>query len=297
MSETDMTDFINQTLLVTGANGNLGRLAVEELLARGATKVIAGSRDTDKLADLAAKGAEARKLDFDDAASVAAAFAGVDRVLLISTIAHNRLEQQTGAVAAAKAAGVKHIVYTSAPNARPNAEAGGIADHYWTEQAIAASGLDFTILRNHLYAEVTLQAAQQALATGQAFDATNGAGRAYVTRADTARAAAGALLSATGKEILDVTGPSLVTQDELAKLLTQHTGKPVTRIGITSEQLFDGMKQAGLPPFYAQLLVAFDVDAAQGHHAIVNDTVERFSGRKPTAFADFLAANKAALSA
>jgi NAD(P)H dehydrogenase (quinone) len=290
-----MTQFKDQTLLVTGAGGHLGRLAVEELLARGASRIVAGTRDTAKLAGLAAKGVDVRHLDFDDAASVAAAMTGVDRALIISTVAPNRAEQQARAVAAAKAAGVKHLVYTSAPNARPNASVGGIADHYWTEQAIAASGLDFTLLRNHIYADMVLVGAGQALASGQLFDATNGAGRSYVTRADTARTAASALLSATGKEIHDVTGPAPVTQQEVAALYTQLTGKTVTRIGITGEQLQAGLEGAGLPGPYAALLVAFDLDAAAGHHAIVTNTVERFSGRKPETLVDFVTANRAAL--
>ena len=292
-----MSQFKDQTLLVTGAGGQLGRLAVEELLARGATRVVAGTRDTAGLADLAAKGVDVRHLDFDDAASLAKAFAGVDRVLLISTVAGNRAAHQAAAVVAAKAAGVKYIAYTSAPHARPNASAGGIADHYWTEQAIAASGLDFTLLRNHIYADMAIVGAGAALASGQLFDATNGAGRNYVTRADAARTAAGALLSATGKEIVDVTGPAPVTQEALAALYTSLTGKTVTRIGLSGAQLLAGLEAAGLPGFYAALLVAFDLDAADGYHAIVTDVVERFSGRKPEALADFLTANRAALGA
>jgi NAD(P)H dehydrogenase (quinone) len=290
-----MTQFKDQTLLVSGAGGHLGRLAVEELLARGASKIVAGTRDTDKLADLAAKGVDVRHLDFDDDASLASAMAGVDRALIVSTVAANRLEQQTKAVAAAKAAGVSHLVYTSAPNARPNASGGGIADHYWTEQAIAASGLDFTLLRNHIYTDMVLVGAGPALASGQLFDATNGAGRNYVTRADTARTAAGALLSATGKDIHDVTGPAPVTQEAVAALYTQLTGKTVTRVGLTGEQLQAGLEAAGLPSFYAALLVAFDLDAAAGHHAITTDAVERFSGRKPETLVDFVTANRAAL--
>ncbi|WEK06305.1 MAG: NAD(P)H-binding protein [Candidatus Devosia phytovorans] len=292
-----MTLFKDQTLLVTGAGGNLGRLAVEELLARGATKIVAGTRDTAKLADLAAKGVDVRHLDFDDADSIAKALAGVERMLLVSTIAPNRLEQQTKAVAAAKAAGVKYIAYTSAPNARPNADAGGITDHYWTEQAVAASGLDFTLLRNHIYADMTIVGAGPALASGQLFDATNGGGRNYVTRLDTARTAAGALLSATGKEIVDVTGPAPVTQEEVAALYTRLTGKSVTRVGLTGEQLQGGLEAAGVHPFMAALLVAFDLDAAAGFHAVVTDVVERFSGRKPETLESFLTANKAALTA
>ncbi|MDF2800005.1 MAG: NAD(P)-dependent oxidoreductase, partial [Devosia sp.] len=127
-------------------------------------------------------------------------------------------------------------------------------DHYWTEQAVAASGLDFTLLRNHIYAEAVLMGAGAALKTGQMFDATDGKGRAYVSRADCARTAAGALLDATGREIHDVTGPAAVTQDEVARLLAQLAGKSITRIGVTPEQLLEGMLAAGLPPFMANLL-------------------------------------------
>lgn len=292
-----MSQFKDQTLLVTGAAGQFGRLAIEELLARGATQLIAGTRDPAKLADLAARGVTVRKVDFDDA-DLAQAIAGVDRLLLISTDAvGQRIAQQSHAVAAAKAAGVKHIVYTSAPNPRPNAGGGVSPEHYWTEQAIAGSGLDYTMLRNHIYAEISLLGAHSAIGSGQLFDATDGKGRSYVTRADTARTAAGALLTAEGKAIHDVTGPAAITQETLASLLAQFSGKPVTRIGLSATELRQGMVAAGFPEAMADVMVAFDRDAADGFHAVVTGTVEQFSGRKPEALADFLSANRAALGA
>jgi len=282
-----MSRFADKSVLVTGAGGQLGRLVVEELLARGARRIIAGSREPGQLAEFEGRGVELRQIDFDDR-DLARKLDGVERMLMISTVAPNRAEQQRAAVEAARSAGVEHIIYTSAPNPRPNASAGGIADHYWTEQAVAASGLDFTLLRNHIYAEAVLMGAGAALKTGQMFDATDGKGRAYVSRADCARTAAGALLDATGTEIHDVTGPAAVTQDEVARLLGQLAGKSITRIGVTPEQLLEGMLAAGLPPFMANLLVAFDRDAAEGHHAIIADTVERFSGRAPQQLAAVL---------
>lgn len=293
-----MTKFANSPLLVTGAAGNLGRIAVEELLARGATRVVAGSRDPAKLADLTARGVEARRIDFDDPASLAAGFAGVERVLIISTgDIGRRVAQQTAAVEAAKAAGVKHIVYTSAPAARPDADAGLNPEHFWTEVAIAASGLDFTILRNHMYAENNLMDLPQAAASGQLFGLIGDRGTAYVTRADAARTAAGALLWAEGKTVEDVTGPAPVTNTERATLVSELTGKPVALIPLKPADLKGGMVAAGLPEGFAEALVAFQRDAVSGHHGVVTDVVERYSGRAPQALADFLKANSAALMA
>ena len=292
-----MTQFKDQALLVTGAGGKLGRLAVEELVARGATKIIAGTRDPAKLTDLGSN-VEVRRIDFDDSASLEAGFAGVDRLLLISTDGiGKRVAQQTAAIEAAKAAGIKHIVYTSAPAARPDADAGVVPEHFWTEVALAQSGVDFTILRNHMYAENNLGNINQVIASGQLFGLIGDRGTAYVTRADTARAAAGALLLAEGKTIEDVTGPAPVTNEERAALYSELGGKPVRSIAVTPAELRAGMVSAGVPEGFADVLVAFQTDAVVGHHGVVTDVVERYSGRKPQAFAEFLRANSTALAA
>lgn len=292
-----MSKFANSSLLVTGASGNLGRLAVEELLAKGATNLVAGTRDPSKLADLAAKGVEIRKLDFDDAATLASAFAGIDRVLLVSTDGvGKRVAQQTAAIAAAKAAGVSHIVYTSAPAARPDADTGLGPEHFWTEVALAESGVGFTILRNHMYAENNLADAAHVIASGQLFGLIGDRGTAYVARADAARAAAGALLSAEGNTIEDVSGPAPVTNAERAALYAKLTGKSVTPIAITPAELKAGMVGAGIPEGFADALLAFQRDAVSGYHAVVTNTVERYSGRKPQSLEDVLAAHRSALT-
>src|SRR5690606_22368116 len=181
-------------------------------------------------------GVEIRKLDFDDAATLPAALAGIERVLIVSTDAiGRRVAQQQAIVEAAKAAGVKHIVYTSAPAARPDADAGLAPEHFWTEVAIAASGLDFTVLRNHMYAENCLMDLPQAFASGQLYGLIGDRGTNYVTRADAARAAAGALLSAEGKTVEDVTGPAPVTNVERAALASQIAGKPVSAVALAPD--------------------------------------------------------------
>ncbi|WP_108397456.1 NAD(P)H-binding protein [Devosia submarina] len=292
-----MPDFKDQSLLVTGASGHFGRIAVEELLARGATKIVAGTREPDKLADLRDRGVEVRRVDFDEAGSLAQAFAGIDRMLMVSTDGiGKRIAQQTAAIDAAKAVGIKHIIYTSAPAARPNADARTILqEHFATELAIAGSGLDFTILRNHMYAENNLAGVAQIVASGQLFGLVGDRGTAYVTRADAARTAAGALLLASGKAIEDVTGPAAVTNTERTALLSKLSGKPVTSIAVTPDELAAGMVAAGLPGDFADVLVAFQIDAVLGYHGVVTNIVERYSGRKPHSLANFLEDNRSAL--
>lgn len=291
--------FQSSKLLVTGAGGVLGRTAIEHLLALGATDVVATTRDPSKLADLAARGVTVRQADFDDPASLPDAFAGVERVLLISTDTLDqpgkRIAQHRAAIAAAVAAGVKHIAYTSAPSPRPQPNGGVLDDHFWTEAAIFASGVDFTILRHQLYAETILLGASQVVASGQLFSAGGGRGRSYVTREDCARADAAALLTATGRQVLDITGPEAVTADALAALLAEVSGKPVAAVGLTVEQLAGGLKAAGLPPFLIEALVDFDVQTAEGHQAVLTTTVKALTGREPTSARDFLRANAAAL--
>lgn len=288
------------TLLVTGASGHLGHRVVELLLERDTGTVIAGTRDPAKVADLAAKGAEVRVIDFDKPETLAEGLKGIDRLLLISTnTLPTRKEQQRRLVEAAAKAGVKHVVYTSAPAPRPTAKSLVADSHYWTEQALAASTLPgWTVLRNNIYAEIILMGLANALKSGQLYSATGSAGRNYVTREDCAAVAAAALVSDfNGKRILDVTGPAPVTQDEIAALASTIAGKGVTHVSLPPDALRQGMIGAGLPDFYADALAAFDVDAAEGYHAIATPTVKSLANREPTTVKAFLEAQRDAIRA
>lgn len=288
-------------LLVTGAGGQLGRRVVELLLEAGASNIVAASREPSKLADLAARGVETRRVDFDDPAALPAAFAGVERLLLVSTDSLDepgrRIAQHRAAIAAAQAAGVRHLVYTSAPGARPQTGGGVIDDHFWTEQALAGSAiLGWTILRHNLYAELLLMGAGPAVASGALYSATAGAGRAYVSREDCARIDAAALRQGEGRRILDVSGPAAVTQDEVAALYASLSGKPVAHHALSPDALRQGLLAAGLATGLVEVLVDFDVAAAEGQHAVVTDAVERLTGKPPVPVAAFLEAHRAAFS-
>ncbi|SRR5579883_564382 len=287
------------TFLVTGANGKLGRHVTQLLLEANAGTVIAASRDTAKLADLAAKGAELRRADFDDPASLAEAFKGVDRLLIIATDSlgsGQRLRQHKAAVAAAKAAAVGHIVYTSM--VKPETSAVTFAgDHLGTEEAIKATGVPYTLLRNSSYQENLFLSLPSALKSGQWYSSAGDGRIPYIAHADCARAAAAALIKAPLNQTLTLTGPELLTTQEIAAQASEATGKPLAVIPVTDEQLAEGMAHAGLPEAIIPMVVSLDTNTRQGGFDILTDDVEALTGRKPSPLKAFLDANASALMA
>lgn len=282
-------------LLVTGANGKLGRHVTQLLLDAGQDHIIAASRDTTKLADLAAKGTETRTADFDDPASLAEAFKGADRVLIISTdtmTPGQRLKQHQAAVKAAAEAGAE-IVYTSMP--KPDTSAVIFApDHAGTEQAVIASGRPYTILRNTWYQENLLMNLPGAFASGTLYTSAGEGRLSHVSHADVARSAAAALSKPSTHEILTLTGPELLTTKQIAALASEVIGKPLAVVDLSDEQLAGGMKAAGVPEAIIPMLVSFDTNTREGGFDILTDDVEKLTGHKPAPLRAFFAASKAA---
>lgn len=286
-----MTD----TLLVTGASGQLGRLVLDALLERGA-RVIATTRNPDALAAYAARGVDVRRASFDEPAGLVAAFTGATRALLISTDAVGaRVAGHRAAIQALVEAGVEHVVYTSILN--PQGSPAGVApDHDETEQAIAATSLDYTILRNSLYTDFLIPALAGAVASGTLADAKGTAALAYVTRADCARAAAAVLASAVGgRRTLDITGPAAITGAELATIVADLTGKPVRYVSVPPAAYIEGLTTHGIPQPFAELLASFDAATVRGDYATAAPTVAQLTGVAATSVRDFLAAHRAAL--
>lgn len=291
------------TLIVTGAGGHLGRRVIELLLQNPTgAHIIATTRAPEKLADLAARGVELRAADFDKPETLASAFTGGDRLLLISTDVvgqgDRRLNQHRNAVAAAQAAGVKHVVYTSLTRPEPGTPITLAPDHHGTEQALAASTLDWTVLRNNVYADGLLGSLPRAVATGQWMAAAADGRTAFVTREDCARAAAAALAAdRAGRTVLDITGPAAVSHAEIAAIAAELTGKPVAYVPVPAAGLAAGLAQAGLPGFVVDLIVSFDLATAQGYLAGATTTVADLTGAPAQSVREFLTANRAALEA
>ena len=284
-------------IALTGASGHLGRHVAELLLDRGARPVLL-TRDPSSLEDLAARGADVRRGDFADPAGLTQALSGVERLLLVSIdiVGPQRLALQTAAVGAARAAGVSQVLYTSLPRPDEANPAGVAPDHRATEEALRASGLRWTFLRNNLYADYQVPAVAQAIASGSLVTNAGDGRTAYVTRADCAAVAA-AVLADGGHEdhVHDVTGPEAIDAEGVAAIVRELSGRPVAVVRVDDEAYAAGLAGAGLPADAAALYTSFGASAREGFADHVATTVADLTGQAPTTLRALLEANRAGL--
>lgn len=281
------------TVAIAGASGQLGQGTAERLLERiSAGELVLVTREPAKLAAFAERGASVRQGDFDDPASLAAAFAGVERLLLISTDAlGRRVAQHVAAIEAAKGAGVRHVAYTSIGNPTDGNPAGVVGEHKPTEEALAASGLEWTFLRNALYAEYRVPGLQHAIASGRLVH-NHGTGRsAWVSRDDCAAVAA-AVLAGDGHagKAYDVTGPELLSGDDLAAIASEVGGVPVEAVSVDDDTFVAGLVESGMPEAYALLLASFGRAIREGQLDQLTTVVPDLTGRAARSLRDLLAA-------
>lgn len=269
---------------LTGANGQLGRLVIKHLLTFvPADQIIATTRRPESLADFAAQGVVVRRADFSDPASLPTAFAGATRLLIISTdTIGQRVPQHKAAIDAAVAAGVSHIVYTSAPDANPDASHPILSEHGQTEVALAASGVQWTALRNSFYSEQIKDFLGTLLVNDQLLIPEGSARHSWVSREDCARAAAGALvgkLSDVGP--VDVTGPEALSFTDLAQLYSSLSGQSLVTKVLPEQEILPQVLAKGVPEAAAGFIVGFAAWGAREAPTTPTDTVERASGTKP----------------
>jgi NAD(P)H dehydrogenase (quinone) len=296
---------VKHSILVTGASGQFGQRVLHHLtetLGVPADRIVAGSRSPQKLKAFADKGVDTRALDFDKPETFAATFDGIERALLISTDAVDRpgrrLAQHRRAIEGLEAAGVQHVIYTSAP--KPEGAPVLIApDHAGTEQALADSTLPgWTVLRHHWYFENMFLFLPPAIASGQWFAADGGQGSADIARDDLALAAATVLAGEeSGKHTYTLSGPEALTKAGIAVTVSAAIGKPITVVQIPLEDLVQGMVGAGMPEPVARVMASFDTNTAEGRVAEVTDDFRRITGRDPQSFSDWVKANREALAA
>jgi NAD(P)H dehydrogenase (quinone) len=275
------------SIVVTGATGHLGRLAVEALLRRGvpADQIVATGRRIETLDDLAAQGVTVRRADFTDPASLREAFAGAEKVLLVSSSeVGQRATQHANAIQAAKDVGVSLIAYTSIPKADTSTLLLA-AEHKQTEQLLADSGVPHVLLRNGWYTENYTGQLPVYLEHGIAGAAGDGRVSA-ATRADYAEAAA-AVLTQDGHagKTYELGGPA-VTMAGLAQVVSDAAGQPVTYTDMPVEQYTQVLVGAGLPEPVAAVFADGDRGVADGELFVDPTDLEQLLGRPATPLAD-----------
>lgn len=279
------------SLVVTGATGQLGRLVVTSLLAKGvpADRIVALGRDEERLAGLADLGVTTRRVDYADPAALADAFAGAERVLLISgSEVGQRLPQHQNVIDAARAAGVDLLAYTSIPHA----DTTGIAlaaEHRATEEAIVASGLPHTFLRNSWYLENYTDQLPTYAEHGTVLGAAGDGRVSAATRADFAEAAAAALLLDRPKAVYELGGAAFSLK-ELAATVGDVLDREVTYTDLPADELTKALVGAGLPQQYAAILADADLGLGRGELYVEPGDLETLLGRPSTSLADALRA-------
>jgi NAD(P)H dehydrogenase (quinone) len=282
--------------VITGATGHLGRHVVEFLLDRGvaADNIVATGRTISRIDDLAERGVQTRACDYDDPESLRAAVAGAEKVLLISgSEVGRRVQQHRNVIDEALAVGVRLLAYTSISNA-DRTDILLAADHQATEQILANSGVQFTLLRNNLYLDNYTGQLPAYLEHGAVLGSADDGRLSAATRSDLAEAAAAVLASGDQPDkVYELGGDEAFTYSELAATISEASGRPVVYRDLPVEEYTQVLVGAGLPQSYAAVLADADRGIAEGQLYVTSGDLSRLLGRRTTSMPD---AVRAALS-
>ena len=288
-------------ILVTGATGQLGRQTIEFLRRRVPDdRIVALARDPDILSELASSGIEVRRGDYLDRRGLVSAFKGIEKVLLVSASAFtDRLTQHANVIAAAKEAGVRHVVYTSIQRKALSPMLLTTVTEYdiETEAALKASGLDYTILFNSLYLDALPMILGEKLPVGGVRVPGGGGKGTLVARRDLAEANA-VVLTQDGHENRSYTlgASEAVSFSDMAKVFSAIAGTLVPYVETSVQDYVAAQVAAGLPEPVAAFLAEWVQAVAVGEYAEVTGDLERLIGHRPTTCAEFLTAKYAKLA-
>lgn len=281
------------TVAVTGASGQLGRLVVESLLKDGDQQVVAVVRDPAKVADLADRGVEVRVASYDDPEALERAFAGVQRVLLVSGNEFSkRVDQHANVLHAAENAGVELLAYTSIPQAQANPMILA-QEHTGTEAVLAEAKIPTTLLRNSWYWENYTGGLAHAIESGVLYGAARDGKVSGASRVDYADAAARVLTTDGHAGKVYELGGDTHSYAELAQVISEVSGKPVRYQDLPKDDYAAALAGAGLDAGYAAVLADADTGIADGVLTVDTGDLERLLGRPATPAADVF---RAALS-
>ena len=272
-------------ILITGATGAIGRELIRELITAGAS-VRAMARNSAQAG--LPEGVTVVPGDFTQPATFAAALAGVDHVFLLQNPNPDMVAQQADFLAAAKSAGVQHVVKLSAIGASANSKVRIGRLHGEAEQQLAATGLGWTYLRPSFFMQNTLLFAPTIAREGKFYSPTGAGLMGFVDVRDIAAVAAVALTQAGHQgKTYTLTGPAPLNHVQVAEKISAVIGKPVEFVDITPEQFKTGAVEHGVSPWLADALNELYAVVRAGYTGVVTSDVARLTGRPPASFDDF----------
>ena len=277
------------TTLVTGATGNVGSAVVGELAARG-VPVRAFVRDPARAAAALGPDLELAVGDFADPASIRAALEGIDVVFLACGNLPPQVEYETNVIEAAARAGVRRLVKLSALGAEPGSRVAFWDWHARIERHLEASGIPSVVLRPRYYMTNLLGFVETIRAAGAVFAPAEGVKVPMIDPRDVAATAA-AVASEDGHEgrTYELTGPEPVTFSDVAAQLSEVAGRPVGFVPVPDDAALEGLRQAGLPGWMAENIVAVFGMLHDDPSAQVTDAVPALTGGRSRHLAEFLA--------
>ncbi|MBI9047699.1 MAG: SDR family oxidoreductase [Anaerolineaceae bacterium] len=271
-------------IVITGASGQLGRLVITELLKSvSATEIVAAVRSPETVEDISSLGVQVRQANYDQPNTLDTAFAGADKLLLISSSeVGKRTPQHGNVITAAKKAKVKLIAYTSILHADSTPLFLG-TEHKQTEALLAESGLPYVLLRNGWYTENYTAGIPIALEHGVLLGSAGQGRISSAARADYAAAAAAVLLAENqAGKLYELAGDEAYTLSEFADMVSKESGKALSYQDMTEEEYAAVLKDAGLPEGLAEMLANSDAGASKGGLFDKSKTLSRLIGQPTT---------------
>lgn len=290
---------------ISGASGKLGKLTAAALLELvPAEQVVLTTRTPDELVEFADRGASVRYADFDQPDSLPEAFAGIDRLLMISAsnATGKRKDQHHGAMEAAVTAGVEHLIFTSMPKVDDPSHPVGLAAEEYRDGELSAMRLapSWTILRTAPYAELhVVERLPELFGSGKVVTNAGDGRMPLISRADIAATAAAILVDADrhAGQIYDVSGPERLSWKAVAEILEDLSGREFGYVELNDEDYRAATEASDAPPLLVDALVGMGIAVRQGYFDAESDIIETTLGRPPRKLRDVLADHVGALQA
>jgi uncharacterized protein YbjT (DUF2867 family) len=274
-------------IIITGATGRVGRKLVESLLKAG-EPVRVLTRNSKKAANLQASGASVILGDFTQLNTLSTALSGCDRLMDIPPNTLNQAEQEIQLFEAAKSAGIQQIVKLSTVKANPESSCHFFKQHAIAEKYLKQSGVRFTILRSNSFMQNFLWFTPEMRTQGTLSLPMKGAKTAPIDIRDVVRVAHRVLTRGDDAgETYNITGVEILSLKDIAEQLSVAANQKITYINVSACDFKRALLQAGLHEWYAEAIVASWQVASEGQPT-VTDIVAEVTGRRPTAFEQFV---------